>query len=620
MKRILFFVMLFLGIVSISTAKQLEVATARQIAKNMYLQVDNTKANLNFKLVYTAVLNMKSEEEIPLFYVFNVEDNNGFVIVSAHDNTLPILGYATIGSFNNVNMPANVAAWLDNYKQQIQYIVDNELVATPKIQEQWTRLANKQSLHTNKDATSVDPLIPIKWGQSPYVNDLCPYDEAAGSGNGYHCPTGCPATAMAMIMKYWEYPIQGTGSHSYTHQNYGIQSADFGATTYNWRDMPHKVNSENNAVATLMYHCGVGVEMDYGPDASGSFVIMDGYPAHKTCEYAYKTYFGYNPSTIQGLWRYKHPDAQWKQMLKTNLDNANPIQYAGFGDGTGHTFLCDGYDEEGKFHMNWGWDGMYDGFYELEALNPGTGGTGGGSGHFNNNQQAIIGLQPLEYTAPLQPDTYEDNNTPPKARTLPVEFVDNHAIVTTEGSNIHVPSDDDYYKILLMPGKKYVVKARVHDKANAANGNTYDCDVYWSYKVSNGAEWSEYYDDVMPDSLFFENGAFLYFKVLADSDQGSYLLDIDITRVSHEGIEDIAANDNMMVYPNPATSQLIVKVDTKVNKIEVLDLLGKQMIQIENPVLDNENFVVPIEHLVQGAYMILVETEQGVLKQKFIKQ
>jgi hypothetical protein len=419
MKRILLFVLFIVGIVAISAAKEVKPETAQVVAKNMFQQVNKIKGCLNLQLVYTSTtkislnLDKSSSDEVPLFYVFNAENNYGFIIVSGDDNAIPILGYAITGSFDYSNLPANFKKWIEGYKNQIRYIIINNVQATEEISNKWERLEAGQLLKTDKDVSAVNPLLSVTWGQNPYVNDLCPYDNTYNE----RTVTGCPATAMAQIMKYWEYPVHGIGFHSYNHNTYGTLSANFASTTYNWSSMPNSVNSTNNAVATLMYHCGVAVEMDYGVGSTGgsaSYVIIDASPTpEQACEYAYTTYFGYDASLIQGLKRDNYTDNAWKQLLKNDLDAGRPIQYAGFGAG-GHTFVCDGYDDNDYFHMNWGWAGYADGFFLLDALNPGSGGTGSGAGTYNNGQQAVIGIQPpnssISYTMSLYDDVVATPN------------------------------------------------------------------------------------------------------------------------------------------------------------------------------------------------------------------
>lgn len=391
---------LLLGFLLVSTlfANPVDQQTALLVAGN-YFQAQ-TKKSAKLTLVYQCLsqrhsINKNTEiAEQVYYYVFN--SDNGFIIVAGDDAVYPILGYSSTSTFQVDKQADNFKKWLESYKQQINYVVANKIQATAQIEAEWNAiLKNKQ---ISKNTKAVNALMTTTWSQSPYVNALCPYDADAGQDNGYHCVTGCPATAMAQIMKYWNFPKQGTGFHQYSHDTYGNLSANFGATTYNWAEMPNDVNSANSAVATLMYHCGVAVEMGYGPTSSGSYVIIDYSPTpEQSSEYAYKTYFGYNPATIKGLMRENYTDAAWIQMLKTDLDNGRPIQYAGFGQG-GHTFVCDGYDNNNYFHFNWGWGGYADGFFLINALNPGSGGTGSGAGTYNDGQQAVFGIQPPQGT------------------------------------------------------------------------------------------------------------------------------------------------------------------------------------------------------------------------------
>ena len=326
----------------------------------------------------------------PLYYIFNADDDNGFVIVSGDDNASPILGYSTVNGFSDENLPPAFKKLLEKYKKEITDIVTNNLVAGDVISEKWEKLINGESISNNKNS-EVGPLLSTTWNQNPYYNDLCPYDYSYNELT----VAGCPATAMGQIMKYWSYPETGTGFHSYNHSTYGTLSANFASATYNWSAMPNDVSTTNMEVATLMFHCGVAVDMTYGVAAtggSGGYVIEAASPVQHCVEYALKTYFGYQ-SSMQGLIRDQYSDSDWISIMKSDLDAGHPIQYAGFGQG-GHTFVCDGYDSYNNFHMNWGWGGYYDGFFNLDALNPGTGGTGAGAGTYNLGQQALIGIVP----------------------------------------------------------------------------------------------------------------------------------------------------------------------------------------------------------------------------------
>jgi hypothetical protein len=352
-------------------------------------------ATFNYAFVYTTEglsAPDQDNQKQALFYIFNLNEKKGFIIISADDCTYPVIGYSFTGTFTGENLPPAVQGMLEMRAEEITALVQSGSKASTEIKNAWAELLIPDKSMTFKSPTSVDPLMSTTWDQAPFYNELCPYD------NNYNelTVTGCPATAMAQIMKYWNYPEQGTGYHSYNTENYGTLSANFGATTYEWASMPNSINSSNNPIATLMFHCGVSVEMQYGVAAtggSGGYVIEAQSPIQHCCEYAYKTYFGYKP-TMQGLFRENYNEANWIQMLKTDLDAGRPVQYAGFGQGGGHTWVCDGYDANNYFHMNWGWGGTYDGYFSINSLAPGSGGAGGGSGNFNSGQQALFGIEP----------------------------------------------------------------------------------------------------------------------------------------------------------------------------------------------------------------------------------
>lgn len=365
-----------------------------------------TTLSLVYKCISKQTSNLKSANAGAYYYVFN-SGNTGFIIVAGDDASLPILGYSTESNFNPDKIPQSVSKWLEGYKEQIRFISEIKIEADESIKTEWNRILSGQT-YLKSAQNSVAPLIQTKWDQSPFFNDQCPVDY----GYNERTVTGCPATAMAQIMKFWKYPQKGFGFHSYKHDEYGTLSANFSSTFYDWDKMPNVLNEANESIATLMYHCGVSVEMSYNvasEGGSGSYVIIDKtsqYPKEKTVEYALKTYFGY-ASTLKGFEREDYTDSQWTSLLKTELDEGRPIQYAGFGQG-GHTFVCDGYDNNSFFHMNWGWGGLYDGYFNLNALNPGTGGAGAGAGKFNSGQQALIGIKPPDASQSYDMKIYKD--------------------------------------------------------------------------------------------------------------------------------------------------------------------------------------------------------------------
>jgi Peptidase C10 family/Spi protease inhibitor/Secretion system C-terminal sorting domain len=380
----------------LSFGKQVDQNTAKSVGYTFFQSRSNSnrlKSAADLQLVYKAVSSVKNSldliEEATFLYIFNI-GSNGFVIVSGDDNVMPILAYSDEGSFDPNNIPPNTSKWLEGYQSEILFTIENNIQPMKETLDEWQNLKNGVSLKSTAGNNSVSPLIQTKWNQFPFFNDLCPFDIKSNS----RTVTGCVATAMAQIMKYWSYPTQGKGFNSYSDPNYGFQSANFANTTYNWASMPNIITSTNNSVATLMYHCGVSVNMHYGvkPSGSGAFVISS--ESVNCAENAYKTYFGYNSATIQGLQRVNYSFDEWKTLLKNELDNSRPIQYAGLDNGGGHTFVCDGYDVNDYFHINWGWGGMADAYYALDVLNPTQLGIGAGSGTYNSGQEAIIGIQP----------------------------------------------------------------------------------------------------------------------------------------------------------------------------------------------------------------------------------
>ena len=373
-------------------AERVTPETARKVAST-FLNNNGTKA--------AHLTDLTKEAGFTNLYIFNAEQ--GFVVMAADDCVQPILGYSLTGEFVAENMPSNVRGWLQGYNDEIQYAIDNQMRATSETTRMWKELVEGNA-KAGKATAVVNALVQTQWDQNGFYynnggqlqmfelyNNLCPYDNTAGE----RTVTGCVATAMAQIMKYWGYPSQGIGSHSYTpstRPDLGLQSANFEETTYQWSDMPNKLTRNStatqiNAIATLMYHCGVSVDMMYDIyDNGGSGAYSKDIP------YALNHYFNYKPTAnIQN--RDSYETNAWMSMLKTELDAGRPLQYSGSGSG-GHAFICDGYDSSNKFHFNWGWSGSNDGYFELSNLNPGSGGAGGGGYVFNNDQSAIFGIEP----------------------------------------------------------------------------------------------------------------------------------------------------------------------------------------------------------------------------------
>lgn len=395
MRTFFTFLLLFLCASTSIFAKKVEVQDAQKAAMAFVNHLDQIdKSNLSLDLVYTAgelesPFLLNREIETPYYYIFNFSNDNGYIIMSADDAVVPVLAYSVQKAFRQENQADAFIKWMDKYRREIKEIIERKLPAGDVIARQWDRLRVGHALNAEKNVQVVNPLVTTTWDQMQYYHDLCPYDQDYNE----HVATGCVATAMAQVMKYHNHPQNGEGYHTYNHSEYGSLSANFGATSYEWSSMPNNVTSTNNAVATLMYHCGVGLEMNYGPAAEGgsSTNSLD------VVANALKSYFSYSSST-QFTMRDNYTDDNWKNLLKNELNNNRPMEYAGIGQGGGHAFVCDGYDANDYFHFNWGWSGYYDGYFHIDNLNPGTSGTGAGAGNYNQYQQIVYGIEPAEGT------------------------------------------------------------------------------------------------------------------------------------------------------------------------------------------------------------------------------
>ncbi|MFZ1572659.1 MAG: C10 family peptidase, partial [Candidatus Kapaibacterium sp.] len=390
-------VSIFAKPISLQSAKI--VATNQFIAYNSDIQKSKLFETTELSLVDQRNTNSTRLNGEPLYYVFSNKNGKGFVIVSADDATYPILGYSSDDNYSTSNQPPQFVDWMNNYSKQIESIKMKNIQPTNDITSSWSLLYNLKEKNVNSiqsSGSSVQALCKANWNQGRPYNDMCPLDPVLEKRS----VTGCAATAMTIIMKYWSYPKQGTGFYSYNHKKYGTLSVNFANTTYNWAAMPDVIDESgtidpNPALATLSYHCGVAIDMEYSPQSSGAICLEYGDPNRACNESALKKYFGYSEK-LKGFERKSFSDKDWVDMIRKELDAKRPVFYTGAGSGGGHAFVCDGYDNEDKYHMNWGWAGSSNGYYPLKALNPVDLGTGAGNGSYNSDQEAIVGIVPKE--------------------------------------------------------------------------------------------------------------------------------------------------------------------------------------------------------------------------------
>ncbi len=335
------------------------------VARNFIYEqsVQNGQAiNLdNINLELAAIREVNGQ---PVYYAYNIE-SGGFIILSADDIYTPVIGYTTKGSFPNEGVNKTFDSFIQDYADQIDFGRINNVNASNEVSQAWDYYSTMTTARINLEGDrDVDPLLAIMWNQDYPYNAYCPVD-AAGSGG--HVYAGCVATAMSMIMAYYRYPLQGTGSFSYNCPGYGNQSANFGQTHYNWDAMLNSITAGNgiavNAIAELQYHCGVSVRMGYNPDGSGAY-STDVPPA-------IKSYFGYSTSA-QYIMKMSYTTSAWENMIVQSIDEKKPLYYSGQSTDGGHAFVLDGYQvtSSGKlFHFNFGWSGSENGYYAISDVN-----------------------------------------------------------------------------------------------------------------------------------------------------------------------------------------------------------------------------------------------------------
>lgn len=304
------------------------------------------------------------------YYVVNDEANDRFVIVSADERMHTILGYSDRGTFDAGSVPPGLADMLYGYEQQYDYLLENA--------------DQSSSYKTNRaPVKAVAPLITTKWNQGQPYNTKCPQEQT--SDTILNSCTGCVATAMAQVMNYYQYPAHGTGATSYVSNDITL-SMDFSEVTFDWQNMADvydKTSTEiqNDAVAELMYACGVAAHMKYSSEVSAAYT--------QDLAYAMKHFFNYNPN-MKYYMRDYFSEEEWNAIIQDDLNNGRPIFYGGNNSKkeVGHQFILDGCDSAGRYHFNFGWSGFCDGYYELTALDTGDG------YDFSYNQDMVCNVTP----------------------------------------------------------------------------------------------------------------------------------------------------------------------------------------------------------------------------------
>ena len=464
MKKTLSIIMMLTLFVGRLIASPVDVTKARQLGLK-YVQGNASKLVTNLDLAYTQT----TESGANALYVFNFD--GGYIIVAADDVAQPILAYGEEGNFDADNIADGLAYYLRFYARQIEYAVENQMTATSDVAEQWEQL-NRDGAIKGERATygDVAPLIATNWNQDSPFNAYCPQGQGGPGGHAY---AGCVATAMSMVMKKWNWPDHGQGSHSYTPSGYPMQSVDFENAYYQWNNMPNNVNSNNyQAVAQLMYHCGVAVDMQYGPSGSGAYSV--------DVPDALVNYFRYTDHVYR-LERELYTKLEWEEMLIANLREGFPLYYSGADSDGGHAFVCCGYREsDRKFYFNWGWSGFNNNYFAIDALNT-------YSGSFNLNQGAIFDMIPDYVYNGLIPATTDLEVIAENAHSKKGVVTWTNPTVALDGSTLN-----NIEEVVLLRNDQ-----QIFSQSNVTPGEVmsfedevpnYDCYTYTVYFMSNGVK------------------------------------------------------------------------------------------------------------------------------------
>ena len=324
--------------------------------------------------------------EVPAYYVFPNGEGKGFTVVSGDDRLPEVVGYSDKGTYDEENLPSNYVGFMKAYEEMVGQLDNGDSRASASIAEA------KALRSSGYQQPTVAPLLgSIQWDQIIPYNKMCPMYNSTDRS-----VTGCVATAMAQVMMYYQYPKNLQADiPAYASRTYHLSIPQINkGESYDWNNMLPQyasyeplnyTDAQAAAVAKLLYHCGVACEMDYGP-SSGANVT----PA------ILSTYFGYDSDLMQDLNRDVFTLAEWSQIMDKELTAKRPILYSGQSSDGGHEFVCDGTDGNGLYHINWGWGGYQDGYFDVTILNPDKGGAGSGNAPDGYNQSCsmIIGIAP----------------------------------------------------------------------------------------------------------------------------------------------------------------------------------------------------------------------------------
>ena len=387
-KSLLLLSVFCLSIVS-AWAERIDLSTARKVAESVAKGSSALRSSGDLSLVYMAVpgqsgtaLRSDAMTGTADYFVFNFPGNNGFAIVAGDDRVHPILGYSLEGQFNPENLPENLSAHLEYYQDQITWAEEQNIEPSADVSAEWNRYLGGTALRSSGGVS----LETAKWDQASPYNAMCP------TINGQRALTGCGATATAIIMRYHQWPLgtqKGVSVHPLAseHPEWRCEPLNY-SSGYNWNSMPLTVTGNNAPeIAKLMWHIGANINMVYTRNESSSSV--------SDAAMALKNVFDYSLTT-RAVRRDFYSDVEWERLLINELDAGRPVLYRGnTKENAGHLFVCDGYDSNHYFSINWGWSGYCNGYFLLSALGNEE------SGKFYYGHWMMIGAKKNEGESPI---------------------------------------------------------------------------------------------------------------------------------------------------------------------------------------------------------------------------
>nr|WP_278599362.1 thiol protease/hemagglutinin PrtT [Bacteroides nordii] len=583
--------------------------TAEKIAKFVLTGVDTqTRSNeIDVSLIWTGEDVCTRMNNSPAYYVFNKVGGNGFVIVSGDDIIKPILAYSYVNSFHVENMPDNLRAWMAYYREQINWAREENIVSDEETIWAWERLRDEIDSAKNSEEVLIETAL---WDQTAPYNLLCP------TINGTQAPTGCVATALAIVMKYNRWPDQGSGmTFQYTTKQYKQTLSATYNIVYDWDNMLNKYEKGNysteqaEAVSQLMYHCGVFSEMDYTPRSSGALTL--------TAMGGMVRYMKYDKSmTLQS--REWYTEAEWNSLLKKELDAGRLIIYGGSNNKEeGHQFVLDGY-KQNDYHVNWGWGGTANGYYSLSALDPDSQGVGGNTGGgFTVGQDAVIGVKKSEEGSGYCDNlafmsgftesgemfsglTTTETNFIPRVRfTVKAGFYINYGIRNFSGA-IVLALVDKYGNIKEFITREVSVNGL---KIGYGSGNVFSCSIanipeegdriWMMYKSQDGNEWK---------------------RVRGDRDT---ITEIIVKELSVSVVENADFSDvNLIAVTNDMTKTIYIKSPIPILEFSLVDIKGRIIKKTEG--LESVDYTLSYSDCIGGTYIVQVVTSAGMSSTKVI--